>query len=189
MVLNQFKLKAYERSLIEPATSTNNSLSNDLTNELFKDTYVFDFIDKNKILTERDLENKLIDNITKFILELGNGFAFVGKQFKLEIPGGEYYPDLVFYNYILHSFVIIDLKMTPYKPEYLGKMIFYVNIANDVLKGDKDNPTIGLILCAESNNIIIKYSFGNINSPIKVSEYKFIEELPEYLERKLKEIK
>lgn len=96
---------------------------------------------------------------------------------------------MVFYNYILHSFVIIDLKTTPYKPEYLGKMIFYVNIANDVLKGDKDNPTIGLILCAESNNIIIKYSFGNINSPIKVSEYKFIEELPQYLERKLREIK
>ena len=187
ILLNKIKMKAYDLKSID--TIKDASILDSNINEMFNSTLVFDFIDKNKIKNERDLENSLLDNITKFILELGNGFAFVGRQFKLEIPGGEYYPDLIFYNYILHSFVIIDLKTTPYKPEYLGKMIFYVNIANDVLKGDKDNPTIGLILCAESDNIIIKYSFGNINSPIKVSEYKFIEELPQYLERKLKEIK
>ena len=134
------------------------------------------------------LEKELINNITKFILELGKGFAFVGNQYKLEIPNHEYYPDLLFYNYILHSFVIIDLKLTSFKPEYLGKMIFYVNIANDTLKGENDNPTIGLILCKEAENIVMKYSFGSIITPIKVAEYKFIEELPGYLEKRLKTI-
>ena len=187
MLLNKIKMKAYDLKFFD--TNKDVSILDDNINEMFNSTLVFDFIDKNKINNERDLENSLLDNITKFILELGKGFAYIGKQYKLEIPGGEYYPDLIFYNYILHSFVIIDLKMTAYKPEYLGKMIFYVNIANDILKGENDNPSIGLILCADANNIVVKYSFGSVNAPIKVSKYKFIEELPEYLERKLKEIK
>ena len=94
----------------------------------------------------------------------------------------------LFYNYILHSFVIIDLKLTPFKPEYLGKMMFYINVANDTLKGENDNPTIGLILFKEAENIVMKYSFGNMITPVKVAEYKFIEELPEYLEKRLKAI-
>ena len=137
---------------------------------------------------KNQIEKELINNITKFILELGKGFAFIGNQYKLEIPNHEYYPDLLFYNYILHSFVIIDLKLTEFKPEYLGKMIFYVNIANDTLKGENDNPSIGLILCKEADNIIMKYSFGSMITPIKIAEYKFIEELPEYLEKRLKGI-
>ena len=187
ILLNKIKMKSYELKNID----SNNEvvIYGNPIDEMFNSTLVFDFIDKNKIKNERDLENSLLDNITKFILELGKGFAYIGKQYKLEIPGGEYYPDLIFYNYVLHSFVIIDLKMTAYKPEYLGKMIFYVNIANDILKGENDNPSIGLILCAEADNIVVKYSFGSVNAPIKVSKYKFIEELPEYLERKLKEIK
>ncbi len=187
MLLNKIKMKAYDLKSFD--TNKDVSILDDNINEMFNSTLVFDFIDKNKINNERDLENSLLDNITKFILELGKGFAYIGKQHKLEIPGGEYYPDLIFYNYTLHSFVIIDLKMTAYKPEYLCKMIFYVNIANDILKGENDNPSIGLILCADANNIVVKYSFGSVNAPIKVSKYKFIEELPEYLERKLKEIK
>lgn len=180
-------MKSYELNIVD--SNKEITLSDERMDELFNSTLILDFIDKNKIINERDLENRLLDNITKFILELGKGFAYIGKQFKLEIPSGEYYPDLIFYNYILHSFVIIDLKIKSYKPEYLGKMIFYVNVANDVLKGENDNPSIGLILCAEADNIIVKYSFGSIKMPIKVSEYKFIEELPEYLEKRLKEIK
>ena len=185
---NKIKMKSYELRLIEKHDNSIISNDNPLLDEIFNSKLAIGFIDKNKISTEKDLEKELINNITKFILELGKGFAFIGNQYKLEIPNHEYYPDLLFYNYILHSFVIIDLKLTPFQPEYLGKMMFYVNIANDSLKGETDNPTIGLILCKEAENIIMKYSFGSINTPIKLAEYKFIEELPEYLEKRLKAI-
>ena len=185
---NKIKMKSYELRLIEHHDNSIISNDNPLLDEIFNSKLAIGFIDKNKIITEKDLEKELINNITKFILELGKGFAFIGNQYKLEIPNHEYYPDLLFYNYILHSFVIIDLKLTSFKPEYLGKMIFYVNIANDTLKGENDNPTIGLILCKEAENIVMKYSFGNMITPIKVAEYKFIEELPEYLEKRLKAI-
>ena len=185
---NKIKMKSYELRLIEHHDNSIISNDNPLLDEIFNSKLAIGFIDKNKITTEKDLEKELINNITKFILELGKGFAFVGNQYKLEIPNHEYYPDLLFYNYILHSFVIIDLKLTSFKPEYLGKMIFYVNIANDTLKGENDNPTIGLILCKEAENIVMKYSFGSIITPIKVAEYKFIEELPGYLEKRLKTI-
>ena len=185
---NKIKMKSYELRLIEQHDNSIISNDNPLLDEIFNSKLAIGFIDKNKITTEKALEKELINNITKFILELGKGFAFVGNQYKLEIPNHEYYPDLLFYNYILHSFVIIDLKLTSFKPEYLGKMIFYVNIANDTLKGENDNPTIGLILCKEAENIVMKYSFGSIITPIKVAEYKFIEELPGYLEKRLKTI-
>ena len=185
---NKIKMKSYELRLIEHHDNSIISNDNPLLDEIFNSKLAIGFIDKNKITTEKALEKELINNITKFILELGKGFAFVGNQYKLEIPNHEYYPDLLFYNYILHSFVIIDLKLTSFKPEYLGKMIFYVNIANDTLKGENDNPTIGLILCKEAENIVMKYSFGSIITPIKVAEYKFIEELPGYLEKRLKTI-
>ena len=185
---NKIKMKSYELRLIEKHDNSIISNDNALLDEIFNSKLTIDFIDKNKISTEKDLEKELINNITKFILELGKGFAFVGNRYKLEIPNHEYYPDLLFYNYILHSFVIIDLKLTEFKPEYLSKMIFYVNIANDTLKGENDNPTIGLILCKEAEAIVMKYSFGSMITPVKVGEYKFIEELPEYLEKRLKAI-
>ena len=185
---NKIKKKSYELRLIEKNDNSIISNDNPLLDEIFNSKLAIGFIDKNKIITEKDLEKELITNITKFILELGKVFAFVGNQYKLEIPNHEYYPDLLFYNYILHSFVIIDLKLTSFKPEYLGKMMFYVNIANDTLKGENDNPTIGLILCKEAESIVMKYSFGSLITPIKVAEYKFIEELPGYLEKRLKAI-
>ena len=185
---NKIKMKSYDLGLIEHHDNFIISNDNPLLDEIFNSKLAIGFIDKNKITTEKDLEKELINNITKFILELGKGFAFVGNQYKLEIPNHEYYPDLLFYNYILHSFVIIDLKLTSFKPEYLGKMMFYVNIAIDTLKGENDNPTIGLILCKEAENIVMKYSFGSMITPIKVAEYKFIEELPGYLEKRLKAI-
>ena len=162
-------MKSYDIRTINLHNET--TLYDDTINEMFNSTLVFDFIDRNNIKSERDLENKLLENITRFILELGKGFAYIGKQYKLEIANGEYYPDLVFYNYILHSFVIIDLKMTPYKPEYLGKMIFYVNIANDILKGKDDNPTIGLLLITEQDTMVAKYSSIYKDKNIFVSKY------------------
>ena len=189
IIENKIKMKAYELRLIEKYDNSLLSNENVIMDEIFNSKIVIDFIDRNKINTEKDLEEKLIHNITKFILELGKGFAYIGNQYRLEISNREYYPDLLFYNYIIHSFVIVDLKLTEFKPEYLGKMMFYINIVNETLKGKNDNPTVGIILCKEADTIIMKYSFGDIKTPVKIAEYKFIEELPKYLEKRLRVLK
>ncbi len=188
MVLNQFKLKAFERSLIKPETSGEITTSNDLTNELFKDTYVFDFIDINNIKNERDLQKKLLQNISKFILELGNGFSFVSEKYKLKVDNEAYEIDLLFYHIPSHSYVVIELKTTKFKPEYVGQLLFYTNYIDAYIKSDNDSNTIGIVLCPEANGFICKTTLMNTKN-MAISKYKFIEELPQYLERKLKEIK
>lgn len=186
MVLNQFELKAYERSLITPATS-NVVKSDDLTKELFKDTYVFNFLDKEKIKCEKDLKNQLINNIIKFLQELGRGFAFVGKEYKLKIDDEEFFIDLLMYNIELHSYIVIEVKIGKYSPENIGQLLFYTNAIDEYMKTRKDGNTIGLLLCRDANTKISKITLNNINLPIGISKYKFIEELPEYLEKRLNE--
>ena len=188
MVLNQFKLKAYERSLIEPETSPDITTSTELTNELFKDTYVFDFIDINDIKSEKELQNSLIQNISKFILELGNGFSFVSEKYKLKVEDEYYEIDLLFYHIPSHSYVVIELKTTKFKPEYIGQLLFYTNYIDAYVKSELDSNTIGIVLCPEANGFVCKTTLMNTKN-IAISKYKFINELPEYLERKLKEIK
>ena len=188
MVLNQFKLKAYERSLIEPETSPDITTSTELTNELFKDTYVFDFIDINNIKTEKELQNSLLQNISKFILELGNGFSFVSEKYKLKVEDDYYEIDLLFYHIPSHSYVVIELKTTKFKPEYIGQLLFYTNYIDAYIKSELDSNTIGIVLCPEANGFVCKTTLMNTKN-IAISKYKFINELPEYLERKLKEIK
>ena len=188
MVLNQFKLKAYERSLIEPETSPVISSSTELTNELFKDTYVFDFIDINNIKNEKELQNSLLQNISKFILELGNGFSFVSEKYKLKVEDDYYEIDLLFYHIPSHSYVVIELKTTKFKPEYIGQLLFYTNYIDAYVKSELDSNTIGIVLCPEANGFVCKTTLMNTKN-IAISKYKFINELPEYLERKLREIK
>ncbi len=187
-VLLQFKTQAYERSLIEPST-TSITKSDDITNKLFKDTYVFDFIDRNNILSERDLENSLINNINKFLLELGKGFSYIGNQYNIKYDNKEYYIDLLFYNYIIHSFVVIELKLGEFKPDYIGQLIFYVNAVDDTLKSDIDNPTIGILLCGDASKLTVLNTLKGTILPLGVAKYKFIEELPEYLQMRLNAIK
>ena len=188
MVLNQFKLKAYERSLIEPEISPVISSSTESTNELFKDTYVFDFIDIFNIKTEKELQNSLLQNISKFILELGNGFSFVSEKYKLKVEDDYYEIDLLFYHIPSHSYVVIELKTTKFKPEYIGQLLFYTNYIDAYIKSENDSNTIGIVLCPEANGFVCKTTLMNTKN-IAISKYKFMEELPEYLERKLKEIK
>ena len=188
MVLNQFKLKAYERSLIEPETSPDITTSNELTNELFKDTYVFDFIDINNIKSEKELQKTLLQNITKFLIELGNGFSFVSEKFKLKVEDDFYEIDLLFYHIPSHSYIVIELKTTKFKPEYIGQLLFYTNYIDAYVKSELDSNTIGIVLCPEANGFVCKTTLMNTKN-IAISKYKFIDELPEYLERKLKEIK
>jgi predicted nuclease of restriction endonuclease-like (RecB) superfamily len=188
MVLNQFKLKAYERSLIEPDKSPIITTSNDLTNELFKDTYVFDFIDINNIKSEKELQNTLLQNISKFILELGNGFSFVSEKYKLRVEDDYYEIDLLFYHIPTHSYVVVELKTTKFKPEYIGQLLFYTNYIDAYLKSNDDNNTIGIVLCPEANGFVCKTTLMNTKN-IAISKYKFINELPEYLEKKLRKMK
>ena len=188
MVLNQIELKAYERSLIEPST-TDVTKSDDLTNELFKETYVFDFLDKEKIKTEKDLKNQMVDNIIKFLQELGPGFSLVGKEYKLVTPSNEeFYIDLLMYHVKIHAYVVIEVKLTKFKPEHLGQLIFYVNSVDALEKTDLDNNTIGLLLCRNADKFVAETTLKNTYMKLGISKYKLIEELPAYLEKRLNEI-
>ena len=187
MVLNQIALKAYERSLIEPTTS-NITKSDDLSNELFKDTYVFDFLDKNNIKNEKDLNDQMIDNIIKFLQELGPGFSLVGKEYKLVTPTNkEFFIDLLMYHTKIHAYVVIEVKIGEFTPADLGQLVFYVNAINKLEKMDVDSNTIGLLLCKDADKFVAETTLENSLLKLGISKYKFIEELPEYLSKKLKE--
>ena len=189
MVLNQIALKAYERSLIEPTTS-NITKSDDLSNELFKDTYVFDFLDKNNIKNEKDLKDQMIDNIIKFLQELGPGFCLVGKEYKLVTPTDEeFYIDILLYHTKIHCYVVIEVKIGKFHPADLGQLIFYVNAINKLEKTEGDSNTIGLLLCKDADKFVAETTLENSLLKLGISKYKFIEELPEYLNRKLKSMK
>ena len=188
MVLNQIAMASYERSLIEPTTS-NITKSDDLSNELFKDTYVFDFLDKNNIKSEKDLKDQMIDNIVKFLQELGPGFSLVGKEYKLITPTNEeFYIDILLYHTKIHCYVVIEVKIGKFHPADLGQLIFYVNAIDDLERTERDDETIGLLLCKEADSYVVKTSLNKAQLHLGISKYKFIEELPEYLNRKLKEI-
>ena len=185
MVLNQIALKAYERSLIEPSTSEVVK-SNDLINEVFKDTYVFDFLDKEKIKTEKDLKDQMIDNVIKFLSELGNGFSLVGREYELKTPTGEsYYPDLLMYHTKIHAYVVIEVKIGIFHPSDIGQLMFYVNAIDTLEKTDRDDPTIGLLLCKDADKFVAETTLKNIFMKLGISKYKFVEEISEYLEKRL----
>ena len=182
----QFKAKAYERYLINPDTSIQDrevSINSEL-NEIVKDTYVLDFIGVNDIISEKELQNSILSNIQKFILELGQGFSFVREKYRLPIEETEYEIDLLFYHIPSHSYVVIELKTTKFKPEYIGQLLFYTNYIDDYIKSDLDSPTIGIVLCSEANSVVCKTTLKNTKN-LAISKYKVIEELTEYLERKL----
>jgi RecB family endonuclease NucS len=130
---------------------------------------------------ERDIENQLVEHITKFLLELGKGFAFVGRQYHLEVGETDYYMDLLFYHIKLKCYVVIELKNTKFIPEYAGKLNFYLSAVDSLLKTDSDNPTIGILLCRDKNKIETEFALRDINKPMGVSEFTLTEILPEEL--------
>ena len=185
MTLNQIAMKSYERSLIKPTTSSYVK-SDDLSNELFKDTYVFDFLDKEKIKTEKDLKKQMVDNIIRFLNELGPGFSLVGKEYKLVTPTNkEFYIDLLMYHTKIHAYVVIEVKIGEFKPEDLGQLMFYVNAVDDLERTEGDTDTIGLILCKDADKFVAQTTLNNINAKLGISKYKLLEELPIYLKKKL----
>ena len=154
-----------------PATAS------DLAQELTKDPYVFDFLSITEGYTEKELQQYLEDHMTKFLLELGKGFCFYGKQVHINVGGDDFYIDLLFYNAHLHCYVVVELKTTKFKPEHIGQLKFYVTAVNKQLRTEGDNPTIGLLICKDKNDIVAEYTLEEIHNPIGVSSYKLFDEL------------
>lgn len=156
-----------------------------LVQQTLKDPYNFDFLAMDANMRERDLENQLVKHISKFLLELGKGFAFVGQQYHLEIANQDYYIDLLFYHIKLKCYVVIELKNTKFIPEYAGKINFYLSAVDSLLKQADDKPSIGIVLCRDKNNIEAEFALRDITKPIGVSEFSFTEILPEELKSSL----
>ena len=154
----------------------------DLAEQTMKDPYMFDFIPYREGMIEREIESELVKNITKLLLELGTGFAFMGNQFHIEVENEDFYIDLMFYNLKLRCYVVIELKTGDFIPEYAGKLNFYISAVDDLMKTEQDNPTIGLLLCKNKRGMIAEYSLRDIEKPIGVSEYKLFKSLPKEYE-------
>lgn len=153
--------------------------------ETLKDPYIFDFLTLADPFHERELETELVRHLQKFLLELGRGFAFVGRQYPLKVEDEDYYVDLLFYHLHLRAFVVIDLKKGAFKPEYAGKLNFYCNVVNDQMRHPDDQPTIGLILCQTKSNVLAEYALTGIDKPIGVSSYELTRALPTNLQSAL----
>ncbi|WP_255769469.1 PDDEXK nuclease domain-containing protein [Pseudarthrobacter sulfonivorans] len=153
----------------------------DLAEQSFKDPYVFDFVAMTDQRNERGLENQLILHVERFLLELGQGFAFVGRQVRLTIGDDEFFADLLFYNFRLRCFVVVELKATAFKPEYVGQINMYMSAVDDLMAHPEDRPTIGLLLCKTKNNVVAEYSLQGFSKPIGVAEWEseIVKSLPE----------
>ncbi len=157
----------------------------DLARQTLKDPYIFDFLTLDEPFHERELETSLIDDVQHFLLELGQGFAFVGRQYRIEAGDTDYYLDLLFYHLQLRCFFVIDLKTGEFKPEYAGKMNFYLTVVDDKLRDQRDASSIGLILCQDRNHVVAEYALQRVNSPIGVSQYELTRALPAKLKSAL----
>lgn len=159
-----------------------------LAHETLKDPYLFDFLGLGNEAQEREIESGLMRHITRFLLELGAGFAFVGRQFRLEVAGDEFFIDLLFYHTRLKCYVVVELKATAFKPEHAGQLNFYLAAVDARIKAEDDKPTIGLLLCKQQNRLVAEYALSGIDKPIGVAEYQLLRDLPEPLGRSLPSI-
>jgi predicted nuclease of restriction endonuclease-like (RecB) superfamily len=157
----------------------------DLVRKTLKDPYIFDFITLTQPFTERELETELVKHVEKFLLELGAGFAFVGRQYKLTVSNQDFYLDLLFYHLKMRCFIVIDLKKGDFKPEYAGKMNFYCSAVDDLIKHEEDKTTIGLILCQTKDKVMAEYALRDMNKPIGISEFELTSSLPKNLQSSL----
>ena len=164
------------------------SPQSELAHQTIKDPYLFDFLGIGNEAHERDIENALVDHITRFLLELGAGFSYVGRQYHLEVGGEDFYLDLLFYHLKLRCFVVIELKAVAFRPEYAGKLNFYLSAVDAQLKHESDNPSIGLIICKEKNRTIVEYALKDMSKPVGVSEYRLLESVPKDLRGSLPSI-
>lgn len=167
----------FHRSLPEPQS--------ELAQQILKDPYNFEFLTMHDAAVERDLHKGLLGHLKDFMLELGVGFAFVGSNYRLEVGGEDFYLDLLFYHLKLRSFVVVELKTTEFKPEYAGKLNFYLSAVDDLLRHPHDNPTIGILLCKGKIRVIVEYALRDVHKPMGVAEYQLAKTLPEHFQGSL----
>lgn len=181
IIVMQMELSLHKRQgkAITNFTDKLPSPQSDLAHYTLKDPYIFDFLSIGDEAHERDVEKALVAHMEKFILELGAGFAFVGRQYHLEVGGQDFYIDLLFYHLKLRCFVVIELKDKEFKPEYAGKMNFYLSVVDDIVKHETDQPSIGLVLCKSKNNVLAEYTLRDMTKPIGLAEYRLQDLLPE----------
>jgi len=187
VLINQIESGLYQRKgkVLHNFEATLPAPQSDLARQTLKDPYIFDFLSLGEEAQEREIEKELTKHITKFLLELGAGFSFVGSQYPLEISGKDYYIDLLFYHLKLRCFVIIELKAGEFKPEYTGKLNFYLSAVDKILKQGEDKPSIGIILCKSKDKVIAEYALKDMSKPMGVSEYKIVRAIPEKLKTSL----
>ena len=179
-LLNWLDSDLYERDgkAITNFQSTLPAVQSDLAQQITKDPYQLDFLNLREKYDERDIEDELLNNVTRFLLELGKGFSYMGRQFRLEVGQQEFFPDLLFYNAHLHAYVVIELKAKSFHPSFLGQLSFYVSAINHQFKTDIDNPTIGLLICKDKDNVVAKYALDSYKEPMGISEYQLSKLFP-----------
>ena len=192
VLVHQIESNLYGRQVtVDKISNFENRLpapQSELATQMMKDPYIFDYIPFKADMLERDIENAMVAEVTKLLLELGAGFAFLGNQYHLNVGGEDFYLDLLFYNLKLRCYVVIELKTGDFKPEYAGKLNFYLTAVDNILKTEQDAPTIGLLLCKSKNDLIAEYALRDINKPIGVSEYRITDEIPEKFRQQLPSI-
>jgi len=187
VLIHQIELQLYERQgkSVTNFQCTLPEPQSERAEETLKDPYIFDFMTMSEKVHERNVENQLVSHIKEFLLELGSGFSFIGNQYHIEVAEKDYFIDLLFYHIHLRCFVVIEIKTVEFKPEYAGKLNFYLSAIDEILKSEHDNPTIGLILCKNKNKLDVEYALRDISKPIGVSEYKLLQSVPDDLKSSL----
>lgn len=179
-LLNWLDTDLYERDgkAITNFQATLPAVQSDLAQQITKDPYQLDFLNLREKYDEHDIEEELVNNVTRFLLELGKGFSYMGRQFRLEVGQQEFFPDLLFYNAHLHAYVVIELKAQSFHPSFLGQLSFYVSAINHQFKTNIDNPTIGLLICKDKDNVVAKYALESYKEPMGISEYQLSKLFP-----------
>ena len=190
VLVNWLSTDLYEREgkAITNFSSTLPEIQGDLAQQITKDPYLFDFLYMREDYDERDLEDALVSNVTKFLLELGKGFSYMGRQLRIVVGSQEFFPDLLFYNTHIHAYVVIELKAQTFKPEFLGQLSFYVSAVNNQMKTEADNPTIGLLICKDKDNVVAKYALDPYKEPLGIAEYQLSKLYPKDLKSSLPSI-
>ena len=192
VLIHQIESRLYERQAIAEKVSNFESRlpppQSELAVQTMKDPYIFDFVPFKEDMIERDIERALVKDVTKLLLELGTGFAFLGNQYCINVGGDDFYIDLLFYNLNLRCYVVIELKTGDFKPEHAGQLNFYLSAVDGILKTEQDNPSVGLLLCKSKNDLVAEYSLKDMSKPIGVSEYRITSDLPTELEKQLPSI-
>ena len=186
VLVHQIKTDLYKRQVAAPKVSNFGerlpSPQSELAIQTMKDPYIFEIVDLARKSGERDIENALVRDVTRLLLEFGTGFAFIGNQYHIEVGGEDFYIDLLFYNLKLRCYVVVELKTGQFRPEHAGKLNFYLSAVDAVLKTEHDNPTIGYVLCGDKNNVIAEYALKDISKPVGVSEYQIVTKIPKEFE-------